>query len=346
MKKVATFALILIMCFNLTSFAVAAEVGETTINDEKGLTYILSNSILGTTSLTFYDELEGGKIRTVTVYLVPKDTVITLPDSKAFYLALWYTPNENVRGGWGSFYGTEFIPAGMTLPFDMPVDKADEPESTTSARESSTLRIWSLESSRSIYIRGVDTSNSSETNTPFKDIPLDAYYLEAVSWALNKNITTGTDANTFSPNKTCTRGEIITFLWRAGDKPVFPVYNVYTDVSSSDYFYEAARWAYLNEIVPPPTFAADTACTRSMTMTYIWKAFGSPEVQNTLHFSDIPNDADYIQAVAWAVKNGITTGTSESTFSPDKICTRAEIMTFLYRTYKAMGVLDFSANAK
>ena len=102
-RSVISLALAIVICISLSPHALAAQIGDTTISDEKGTTYILSNPIIGTTSLTFWDDMETGNTHTVTVYLVPKDTVITLPESNFFYLALWYTPDEYSRGGWGCF---------------------------------------------------------------------------------------------------------------------------------------------------------------------------------------------------------------------------------------------------
>ena len=125
--------------------------------------------------------------------------------------------------GGGVFAASDLIPAKTEIPFDLPTIGPDGKQSTTAVKESSTLRLYSTDRSKSNCIRGVDTTGN-ETVTPFKDVPIGAYYMEAVSWALDKNITTGTDANTFSPDKTCTRGEIVTFLWRAVNKPVSRIY--------------------------------------------------------------------------------------------------------------------------
>ncbi|WP_298033092.1 S-layer homology domain-containing protein [uncultured Dysosmobacter sp.] len=171
------------------------------------------------------------------------------------------------------------------------------------------------------------------TPTPtegFTDVPASAYYAEAVDWAVENNITAGTSATTFSPDRTCTTAQILTFLWRAKGSPEPKAGDSFSDISSSDYFYKAALWAKEKGLVSGDTFNGDTPCTRSATVTYLWKLAGRPAASGSA-FTDVPAGADYAQAVAWAVKNGVTSGTSQTTFSPDTTCTRGQIVTFLYR---------------
>ena len=168
--------------------------------------------------------------------------------------------------------------------------------------------------------------------TGFADVPPDAYYVVPVTWAVENGITRGTSTNgaLFSPEKTCTTGEILTFLWRAMGEPEPTAENPFTDVKVSDYYYKAALWAYENDLLAGPVFNAGASCTRSMTVTYLWKLAGSPAARSDT-FSDVPAHVEYAQAVAWAVERGITKGTGEAVFSPAKTCNRAEIVTFLYR---------------
>lgn len=164
----------------------------------------------------------------------------------------------------------------------------------------------------------------------FDDVATDAYYAGPVSWAVEQGITSGTSKTTFSPNANCTAAQILTFLWRANGSPK-PAGSVpFSDVKSSDYYADAAAWAYEKGIISGGTFGGNTPCTRSMAVTYMWKAAGSPSA-GTASFTDVPSGADYAQAVAWAVEKGVTSGTSSTTFSPDSICTRGQIVTFLYR---------------
>ena len=168
----------------------------------------------------------------------------------------------------------------------------------------------------------------------FTDIKSSDYYADAVLWAVEKNITSGTSKTTFSPNATCSKAQILSFLWRANGSPEPTAANPFTDVKTNDYFYKAALWAAEKGLVSGSTFGANTDCTRAMTMEYMWKAAGSPAASYNGKFNDVPASADYAQAVAWAVENKITSGTGGSNFSPAATCTRGQIVTFLHR---AMG---------
>lgn len=167
----------------------------------------------------------------------------------------------------------------------------------------------------------------------FFDVTSRSYYANAVKWAVENGITSGTSGTTFSPNNTCTRAQILTFLWKANGSPIVSGMNPFTDVKESDYFYNAAKWAYNNGLVEAGTFAGSTPCTRGSTVYYMYKAAGSPSVGRTNAFYDVGINAEYAEAVAWALENGITSGTSATTFSPDNTCTRGQIVSFLYRNY-------------
>ena len=168
----------------------------------------------------------------------------------------------------------------------------------------------------------------------FMDVPADAYYAVPVAWAVDKKITSGTSLTTFSPANTCTRAHILTFLWRAVGSPKDSSGNHFNDVCSDDYFYNAALWAYDMGMVEGESFEGDLACTRAATVTYLWQCAGSPEPDGECNFDDVPADAPYAEAVAWAVENNITTGTSATTFSPNIVCDRGQIVTFLHRALK------------
>ena len=259
----------------------------------------------------------------------------------------------------------------------------------------------------------------------FTDVEVDDYFADPVLWAVNKKITAGTSETTFSPNQNCTVAQILTFLWRAYGSTTYSGKNPFSDVKTSDYYYNAARWAYDKGMVTGSTFGGDRPCTRSMAVTYMWKAAGGAwsasgefivdkgtmtrysgkggdvvipdgvvyidwdvfennkkltsvfipasvaaidlagcnnltdvyyegseaqwkEVsyeappQAAVHcnskkpsvntgFTDVPSSADYAEAVAWAVDKGVTSGTTATTFSPDSVCTRGQIVTFLHR---------------
>ena len=182
-------------------------------------------------------------------------------------------------------------------------------------------------------------SSSGTTVTPpsppsvdsFTDVKSSDYFADAVLWAVEKNITSGTSKTTFSPNATCSKAQILAFLWRANGSPDPTEANPFDDIKTSDYFYKAALWAVEKGLVSGSTFGANTDCTRAMTMEYMWKAAGSPTPAGKADFTDVPGNSDYAQAVAWAVENEITSGTGGGNFSPAATCTRGQIVTFLHR---------------
>ena len=169
-------------------------------------------------------------------------------------------------------------------------------------------------------------SSAETTVSGFADVKADAYYAASVAWAVENGITTGTSASAFSPDDTCTTAQILTFLWRASGSPAPGA--AHDAVPAGAYYSDAASWALERGLTD--AFSADAPATRAATVTYLWKLAGSPEA-GLAPFSDVPAGADYARAVAWAVEEGITSGTGNNTFSPDSTCTRAEIMTFLYR---------------
>lgn len=166
----------------------------------------------------------------------------------------------------------------------------------------------------------------------FEDVSQEQYFYEAVVWAVSVGITNGTTSTTFSPAKTCTRAQIITFLWRNDKSPVYTSPNPFPDVNPDSDYGKAAHWAYKRGLVLDEKFRGDTPCTRADAVTYLWKLNGGP-VQPRCAFTDVPDWESYAYAVAWAVGVGITKGTTESTFSPYTTCTRGQIVTFLYRDF-------------
>ena len=173
-------------------------------------------------------------------------------------------------------------------------------------------------------------------HNPFKDVAKNAYYYDAVQWAVRGGITVGTSADTFSPDQGCTRAQIVTFLYRAAGSPkVEQVDNPFHDVvrTGDGEFYDAILWAVKNGITAgtsATTFSPDMICTRAHIVTFLYNASGATPVQGATAFTDVPQDAWYAEAVAWAAANGITAGTSTDKFSPYATCTRAQAVTFLY----------------
>lgn len=172
--------------------------------------------------------------------------------------------------------------------------------------------------------------STASTASGFTDVKPGAYYADAVQWAIKNKITAGTSATTFSPNASCTTGHILTFLWRAKGSPEPSIKNPFSNVKSTDYFYKASLWAKEKGLVSGKTFQGNTLCTRGEAMTYLWILAGKPPVGDSA-FQDVPTSASYAKAVAWAVREGITSGTSATTFQPKSSCTRGQIVTFLYR---------------
>ena len=171
----------------------------------------------------------------------------------------------------------------------------------------------------------------------FADVPADAYYAKAVEWAVKKGITNGKANGLFGSNDPCTRGQIVTFLWRAAGSPAPKgTAKVPADVLPGSYCYDAVAWALENGItngLADGTFGVNNTCTRGQSVTFLYRAMGTaPTTVNG--FTDVAAGDFYAEAVAWAVENGVTNGTSASTFSPNAGCTRAQIVTFLFRTYQ------------
>ena len=170
----------------------------------------------------------------------------------------------------------------------------------------------------------------------FYDVPNDAYFYEAVKWAVDKGITNGLSDTMFGPYESCTRAQIVTFLWRAAGSPEPKTASSFTDVPVSTYYAKAVAWAVENGITNGMTateFAPDATCTRGQSVTFLYRALGK-KVESSANFTDVKSDAFYADAINWAVANNVTNGTSNTTFSPNADCTRAEIVTFLYRAYQ------------
>lgn len=171
----------------------------------------------------------------------------------------------------------------------------------------------------------------------FRDVNQSDYYYDAVQWAVEKGITEGTSATTFSPGASCTRAQMVAFLYRAAGSPApKSTVNPFTDVSANDYYYNAVLWAVENGIttgVSADRFAPGATVSRAQTVTFLYRANGSPAA-NGAGFSDVAADEYYANAVAWAVRSGITIGTGNGKFAPNAPCTRGQIVTFLYRSSK------------
>lgn len=171
----------------------------------------------------------------------------------------------------------------------------------------------------------------------FYDMPNDAFFYEAVKWAVKSGVTNGLSDTMFGPYESCTRAQIVTFLWRAAGSPEpKATTSAMTDLNPNAYYYKAVLWAIENGItdgMTETTFAPDATCTRGQSVTFLYRALGK-KVESSASFTDVKSDAFYADAINWAVANNVTNGTSNTTFSPNADCTRAEIVTFLYRAYQ------------
>ena len=179
------------------------------------------------------------------------------------------------------------------------------------------------------FVKEVETS-------PFSDVSTSAYYYEAVKWAQEKGITGGIGNGLFGPNQPCTRAQIVTFLWRAAGSPEPKAMSSFADVSTDAYYAEAVAWAVENGITTGTgdgKFSPDATCTRAQSVTFLFRAIGKL-VDSKAEFSDVLTDSYYANAVAWAVENGVTNGIGDGLFGPDNSCTRAQIVTFLFRAYQ------------
>ena len=198
------------------------------------------------------------------------------------------------------------------------------------------------------YVNGTLTvsrrhSNSSTTpeptpddSTSFVDVPANAYFADEVDWAVENDVTNGLSDTMFGPYASCTRAQIVTFLWRAAGSPEPKTVSSFSDVPASAYYAKAVEWAVENGItngMTETTFAPDATCTRGQSVTFLYRALGK-KAESSTSFTDVASDAFYADAINWAVTNNVTNGTSNTTFSPSADCTRAEIVTFLYRAYQ------------
>ena len=169
----------------------------------------------------------------------------------------------------------------------------------------------------------------------FADVSTEDYYHLPVLWAISRGVTSGMSENTFGPTSQCTRAQIVTFLWAAADKPEpASTENPFTDISADDYYYKAVLWAIENGItsgVAADRFGPDQVCTRAQAVTFLWAAVEKPMIRSGISFSDVVDSDYYYDAVQWAIKYGITAGVGGNRFGPSQNCTRAQIVTFMYK---------------
>ena len=187
-----------------------------------------------------------------------------------------------------------------------------------------------------VLLAGMLPMTAAAAGTPFTDVSAGDWFANPVLWAVQKGITNGTSPTEFSPEDPCTRGQIVTFLWRSfGSPEPTKTDNPFVDVSSNMYYYKAVLWAVEQGIttgVSKTEFEPDATCTRGQVATFLWRACGKPAPEsNSNPFSDVDSNMYYYQPILWAVEQGVTNGTGGGKFSPEESCTRGQIVTFLYR---------------
>ena len=250
----------------------------------------------------------------------------TFKEGKAYTVEMYI---DTVRSGWN--YTAKFVETLNASVDGFSVESCDiEVFHDTSVRISYTFPVLEEEKTE-------EPEKPAETEkSAFVDIAKEQYYYDAVLWAANEGITGGTSASTFSPDANCTRAQVVTFLHRMIGSPEPAAITLpFVDVKMSDYFYKPVKWAFGSKITggtSDTTFSPDENCSRAQVVTFLWRTAGQPEPKfNKCNFTDVKSDSYYYKAVLWAVEQGVTGGTSATTFSPDNNCTRAQVVTFLYR---------------
>ena len=267
---------------------------------------------------------------TVAAFSQQNDTVDLLALGTDLRLAS--VKGTRIRGEGTSFATAIVSGAAAQLWTEHPGLTADEVRSIL-LKSSRTVEGW-----RVLDLEAV-LAWEEEAAPVFADVAVDAYYYDAVLWAYEQGITGGTTATTFSPNTPCTRGQMATFLWRAAGSPE-PAGSgtLFSDVPENAYYAKAVRWAYEQGITggtTATTFSPNSPCTRGQMAAFLCRMAGGEPVSDTVVFGDVRADAYYAKAVQWAYEQKITGGTTATTFSPDSHCTRAQMVTFLYRYFAA-----------
>lgn len=295
---------------------------------------VVSAVAAGTAHITV-TTADGGKTATCVVTVTRRSSSssrpsypITTPD-KTENGSVTVTPKSAKRGSTVTITVTP--DAGYVLDELTVTDKDGKELSLT--KKSDTEYTFVMPAGK-VEITPSFVKQAEEPSRVFVDVKTGDYFYDAVLWAVGKGITNGTSAETFSPEDPCTRAQIVTFLWRAAGSPVVNYAMDLSDVAGDAYYAEAVRWALSEGITTGTsdhTFSPDATCTREQAVTFLWRAAGSPTVSGESAFEDVGADAYYARAVAWAAQNGVTNGISQALFGTGSDCTRAQIVTFLYR---------------
>ena len=323
-----------------------------TLQNDSGATSTLVTAVSGNgepVSINGQDLSTGGSATVAIPNSGTTDIVVKI-GTKTYTLTI--LRNSGTGGNEGGSGGA----TSYTLTFDTnggsAISKVSKTSGTTvdltgytPTRDGYTFDGWYSNSALTIKVTSIKlTSNTTiyakwtaKSDMSFTDVADKAYYRDAVAWAVENGITKGTTATTFSPNATCTRAHAVTFLWRAAGSPEPKTSTMpFTDVNASSYYYDAVLWAVENGITKgtsDTTFSPDATCSRAQIVAFLWRSEKSPAAGTANPFADVKSTAYYADAVLWAVKEDITKGTTNTTFSPDADCTRAQIVTFLYRAF-------------
>lgn len=277
----------------------------------------------------------------VTVEMTNIGLIATFPADGDYTFTISGTDAAKVSVTFYAYEGGELEPTRDETFDRLPV--SNDSSCTVFVPESSYDDFYAEDADGYVYYPGDDIDSIYTPETPvsmnFTDVPESAYFYEPVLWAVENGITSGTSATKFSPYEGCTRGQVVTFLWRAAGCPEpESSYNPFSDVPSNAYYHDAVLWAAEEGITTGTSrtrFEPNATVTRAQTVTFLWRWAGSPEPGSAGSFRDVSRSAYYADAVAWAVEYGITNGTAPGLFSPAQTCTRAQIVTFLYRDLAA-----------
>ena len=265
----------------------------------------------------------------VTLEMTEMGLIATLPDGADYTITVSGADAGQLSTTFYSYEAGELEPARNETIEQLPV--TDDSSCTIFVPEDDYDDFYVEDADGIIYYPGDDIT----PHVNFTDVPAGAYYADAVKWAVAEGITSGTTSTTFSPNSSCTRAQMVTFLWRAAGSPEPESdYEPFRDVPKDAYYRKAVLWAAGEGITSgtsATTFSPNATVTRAQTVTFLWRWEGEPEADQRSGFRDVPAGQYYSEAVAWAVEEGITNGTGTTTFSPGQTCTRAQIVTFLWR---------------
>ena len=265
----------------------------------------------------------------VTLEMTEMGLIATLPDGANYTVTVSGADADLLSATFYSYEAGELEPARNETLEQLPV--TDDSSCTIFVPEDDYDDFYVEDADGIVYYPGDDITPLVN----FTDVPAGAYYADAVKWAVAEGITSGTSPTTFSPNNGCTRAQMVTFLWRAAGCPEPESdYEPFRDVPKDAYYRKAVLWAAGEGITSgtsAATFSPNATVTRAQTVTFLWRWEGEPEADQRSGFRDVPSGQYYSEAVAWAVEAGITNGTGTTTFSPGQTCTRAQIVTFLWR---------------